>query len=690
MASDENDTNYWKMSVSKVEVNPQENGPSRRSIRSSMLSRDKAYIVRDNQTRMFQGLATRSKRKFTKWQLFNIVNRLVVIAAACQYIYISMLATWRTVEVLRSMPNPTQVFGVFTASLIADYTGDGLIRDSPLIPLFNAEIYNYAFLTHMYTQMVNDTSYNTTVLTDLELVVVVVDCSSTQLNNGDPSIVRVFNVARSRDDPTDVYIVMISLSVQDYQMWSYKKAGPALVGMIAIIHDMQGDITKQIYMMAPTYPYQRSLDFEIYEFIKITEESYRELRSIPKDPTTQSVKHLVTSRKHGFFDGDVQSNIHSMYSHLDVTDARSALYEWEWLGEALIEDSWAWVHGLHFIFGMQTFFSLLVLFLVTYQNIRAGKIWVGAPFASTSTATFVTRGILVVVSWYVNSFWTLFEFALSNAAILSGAEGVYVHKELVHADVLVVYLGVVAFLSWMIHERIDPSVAIFLFEIIHSHRLSFIRISPSVLNEIVTYSNSVFRLGDAAKTPVVAAMAPLDFWSAFQIPKKDATFLAASFFPKISLLAIVICYALLRKLYRYFYPEDIHQRSTRSADQSANEKAAIAQKGNLTNFEISTGAELQTRFGIISDYKNYAYFKGMKFASADGVYCSGYVIVNGKFLVSSKHLMAVVMMKLVRTRFTNVYAYEVEGNSVKDTARLVYPETFTWSDLWHLNVNVLL
>ncbi|KAE9020713.1 hypothetical protein PF011_g5273 [Phytophthora fragariae] len=133
MASDENDTNYWKMSVSKVEVNPQENGPSRRSIRSSMLSRDKAYIVRDNQTRMFQGLATRSKRKFTKWQLFNIVNRLVVIAAACQYIYISMLATWRTVEVLRSMPNPTQVFGVFTASLIADYTGDGLIRDSPLV-----------------------------------------------------------------------------------------------------------------------------------------------------------------------------------------------------------------------------------------------------------------------------------------------------------------------------------------------------------------------------------------------------------------------------------------------------------------------------------------------------------------------------------------------------------------------------
>ncbi|KAJ8533259.1 hypothetical protein ON010_g13995 [Phytophthora cinnamomi] len=725
-AGDNNDNNVWKMSIPKVEVNPPEVGPSRRSVRSSAMSRDK-YIVHESHTRTFphrKGVNSGqsiSRLKLTKWQLFNVMCRLVVIAAACQYIYISMLATWRTMEVLRSMPNPTQVFGVFTASLIADYTGDGLIRDSPLvrnglggdttprdyilflesatqvstencsqIPLFNAEIYNHAFLTHMYTQMVNDTSYNTTVLSDLELVVVVVDCSSTQLNKGDPSIVRVFIVARSRDDPSDVYLVTVSLSVQDYQMWAYKKSGPALVGMVAVIHDMQAGIPKQLYMMAPTFPYQRSLDFEIYEFIRIREESCRELRSIPKDPTTQPVKHLVTSRNRGFYDGDVQSNIHSMYSHLDVTDARSALSEWEWLGEALIEDSWAWVHGLHFIFGMQTFFSLLVLFLVTYQNIRAGKIWIGAPFASTSTATFVSRGILVMISWYVNSLWTLFEFALSNAAKLSGSEAVYVHKELVHADVLVVYLSVVAFLSWMVRERIDPSVAIFLFEIIHKHRLSFIRISPTVLNEIATYSNSVFRLGDAVKTPLVAAMAPLDFWSTVQIPNKSATFLAASFFPKISLLAMVMCYAFVRKIYRHFYPEDIHQRSIRSANQSANEKAALAQKGNLTNFEISTGAELQTRFGIISDYNNYVFLKGMKFASADGVYCSGYVIVNGRYLVSSKRLMAIGMMKLVRTRFTNVYAYEVEGNSVKDTGRLVYPDTFTWTDLWHLNVTVLL
>jgi hypothetical protein len=36
-----------------------------------------------------------------------------------------------------------------------------------------------------------------------------------------------------------------------------------------------------------------------------------------------------------------------------------------------------------------------------------------------------------------------------------------------------------------------------------------------------------------------------------------------------------------------------------------------------------------------------------------------------------------------------VYVYEVEGNSVQQTARLVYPDTLTWKDLSHLNTAIL-
>ncbi|GMF62809.1 unnamed protein product [Phytophthora fragariaefolia] len=367
-------------------------------------------------------------------------------------------------------------------------------------------------------------------------------------------------------------------------------------------------------MVALTYPYQGLPEFEIYDFVGITSDSYLELRSSFKDPLTQPVKHLLTARQRGLYDGNDQSNIRNMYSLMEASDAKKAANS---LG----------MEGRSSDFGFLGLGARSSLPLWNANHIFYGSI------------ILALRGVLVVVSWYLNSFWTLFEFAMSNAAIISKTDIIRVHRELVHADVLVVYLSLVGLLSAAIRERIDPSLAIFLFEIIHENRLSLIRVSPAIRKEVVTYSDKLFILGDSYVSPVVDAMSPLDYWTAFQIPKKDATFLAASFFPKITLLGTIALYATLRKIYRYYNPDDIRQRSSQSAEQSANEKTALSLKGSLTNFEISTGAELQTRFGIISDYKNYVYFKGMEFASADGVYCSGYVIINGKFLIKSKALL---------------------------------------------------
>ncbi|KAE8903845.1 hypothetical protein PF005_g6220 [Phytophthora fragariae] len=207
-------------SIQKLQVKPQGTAVSRRrSVRSKTFGRGKRDAVQ-----------TKTKRSITTWQVFNIVRRIVVIAAAFVYIYISMMATWRTMQVLRDMTNPTQSFGAFTSSLIGGYVGDGLIRDSPLVqdvlggdttprdyvlflesetktsvdncsdvPLFTSNIYNYGFLTHGYMEIVNDTSYNISILNELELVVVVVDCSFTPLKKGDRSAVRVFSLVRSID-----------------------------------------------------------------------------------------------------------------------------------------------------------------------------------------------------------------------------------------------------------------------------------------------------------------------------------------------------------------------------------------------------------------------------------------------------------------------------------------------------------
>ncbi|POM74004.1 hypothetical protein PHPALM_9088 [Phytophthora palmivora] len=223
-------------------------------------------------------------------------------------------------------------------------------------------------------------------------------------------------------------------------------------------------------------------------------------------------------------------------------------------------------------------------------------------------------------------------------------------------------------------ERIDPAFALFLFEIIHSNRQDIIRKTSSVLKVIVKYVNAEYRAGIATVTDEQKLLSPMRLWTTHMLNGIDFGFLAASLFPKLLLVLLILVYVGIRKVYHRFYPDQqptgIPGRS--SADRSANEKAAMAQKGNLTNFEISTGAELEARYGLISDYKNYIFFKGLKFASADGVYCSGYVVANGKFLVGSKDLLSIIMIKAFRSRFTNVYVYAVDGNTVQRTAQLDY------------------
>ncbi|KAE9355437.1 hypothetical protein PF008_g4057 [Phytophthora fragariae] len=146
----------------------------------------------------------------------------------------------------RSAKNPTETLRVFPSSLIEGYLGDGFIRDSPLVqdvlagdttprdyalflesdtktstqncsdmPLFDAAIYTYDFLSEGYLKMVSGTKYNVSTFRDLELVVVVVDCSFRLIVVGDPSSVRVYNLVRSIEDPSHLYLVTMSLNVID-------------------------------------------------------------------------------------------------------------------------------------------------------------------------------------------------------------------------------------------------------------------------------------------------------------------------------------------------------------------------------------------------------------------------------------------------------------------------------------------
>ncbi|GMF43632.1 unnamed protein product [Phytophthora fragariaefolia] len=235
-------------------------GPRDSSLASTMQTRESEIVL----------VHKKAKRKIMFGQVFNVMRRLAAVAAAIQYVSISMSATWWALQVLSGASNPTETLRVFQSSLIGGYLGDSLISESPLVqnvlrgdttprnyalylesetqtsvdncstmPLFDSKIYSYKFLSNGYSTMVSKTKYNTTTLDELELVLLVVDCTFSQLEAGDPSEVRIYNLVRRKSDPNDLRLVTVSLSVQEYEIKEHHKRGPALVGMLTLFNEQQ-------------------------------------------------------------------------------------------------------------------------------------------------------------------------------------------------------------------------------------------------------------------------------------------------------------------------------------------------------------------------------------------------------------------------------------------------------------------
>jgi hypothetical protein len=255
------------------------------------------------------------------------------------------------------------------------------------------------------------------------------------------------------------------------------------------------------------------------------------------------------------------------------------------------------------------------------------------------------------------------------------------------ADLMNVYLAFVSILGYAFRERIDPAVVIVLFQIGFNNRLAISQWIPSLSQAIADFSNADYSLGQVDVNEILATISPMRLWTIHPLTGNAKKFIVASMFPVMITFVVILAYIACRKMYRLFYPDTFYTQTM--TESSANEKTIQKQKLSLTLFEIATGAALQSKFGVISDYENYLFIKGTKYASADGIYCNGYVIANRKFLVATSDLLSIIMMKITRLRFTNVYVYDVDGNHVKQTARLVYPSTITWRDLLHVNVNIL-
>ena len=95
------------------------------------------------------------------------------------------------------------------------------------------------------------------------------------------------------------------------------------------------------------------------------------------------------------------------------------------------------------------------------------------------------------------------------------------------------------------------------------------------------------------------------------------------------------------------------------------------------------------QYGLVTRFDKFRLVKGIKFASADGIYSNGWLICQEKYLIKSSSYLLVVVMALCNRRIAEVYAYELNGSNVQNTAILVYPDMLDKKKLHRVTMRFL-
>ncbi|TMW66150.1 hypothetical protein Poli38472_003915 [Pythium oligandrum] len=629
----------------------------------------------------------RKKAGTAKWlSMLHLFYRFLVFAAAWRCIVVSFASVSATLALLRGSNIPSMDGGAIYYPMVMGYAGSGSLRDSPLVTmalgnttqprddtiylsatgfstescvLFGAQaiIMGNTFLRSVYTEIVDDTSYSLHQLTEMELIAPIVDC--TYVNTGDSGAAgaRLYYLTRGKANPDRVLMLVITLSNQQYSIPAQAETGPAGVATLQIFSDMRETNLTTSFLVSIGYPME-PMSFRVYNYLNQSDDGQWILRNIPAS-SDELPKVLYTSLREGLFlkAQSQQSNINNMVSRLPNTPTE-AVAVWQFITTPVLRDTWAWVHLVHLFIGVRVLMSLLILCLSVYRNLRAGKLWIGDAFVALSSTQSLTAAV-VLFSMYMNEFWTLQEFCYNSAYTSLGLPSRATYDNIMRADLLTLFLGACGIIGSLFRERIDPLLVMICFEIGYGARMQIINGIPKVLLQVQIAGFFIFIQNVVPRLEGQELISPMLTQGEHAMDTKNVPLIFACLVPIFLMLVVIIGYVILRKIYRHFYPEELHiQRNTTGTARSENEDAFLAQKRVLTLFEIATGAELENRFGLVCDYETCIFIKGMKFASADGIYSNGFVIANKKYLVSADDVWTIIAMKILRKRFTNVWRSE--------------------------------
>lgn len=654
----------------------------------------------------------------------GFAHRVAIFGAALFYVVSCFQAIPDIVRLLKGNDNEHILYAPEDSAVMRKFVGTTTLRESPLVmtvlggstaPVATTVyldtngssfsscsgeanpgvrlLYENSHLRLLYSVFTTSLAYNITMLkaTETELIAPVVDCTISEIGKGDTTFMRSFYLVRKISDPDDVYMVPIRMAAMEYYLPDQEEGGPAGVATLAFVNDLRANWVEHYTVVSIGFPFEK-LDFRAYDFNGLESDGSWSLQTIPRDPSRELSKRTFVAAKAGCYvkTESEQSNVNYNIWVLDPFVPIKALVQMQHTSVAVLQDSWAWVHLVNFWLGFDVLVNLLILLAVSCHNLRSGVLWMGDSFVAVSSTLFL-RGAVVVLSLYVDKFWSLTEFVTFDATAITGLQTLSIYESITHADLLSLYLCLAGVIGMVFRARVDPLLAVICFEIGYGCRRAILQWFPALFAIASDYAHAIYASSTRAAMEGQSNITPMQFSTTFETQASGKVILAVLVAVPLS-VGLILLYVAASKVYFHFFPDKLlvlRSKNTSNTNKSDNEDALLAQKRQFTLFEIATGAQLENRFGLLSHYITCVFVKGTKFASPDGIYSNGFLIANSKFLVQARDLVWIVLMKASQSRFTNIYVYELQGNSVQQKARLVYPETLSWADIFFVNITIL-
>lgn len=546
------------------------------------------------------------------------------------------------------------------------------------------EIYSDQWQRLLFSEAIMGSVYNFTFLSDIELIAPIVDCGSAFISLNDSTRAKIYYLARNTTDPQDVHVLTLAMAAQEYWIPSEAQVGSALVGSMTLINDLQSAKVDHHFIASLGYPFYK-FDFRACELLNKGEsELLLQLGTIPRNAARELDQHFHTAYRSGFYIGSETGrfNIRQQIWLLEDTPL-NAIAAWNWKSKNTSRNMWAWVHVLDTWFGVYTGIHIIMQIMLIYRALSEGKMWAG-DVSIPMAKPFMSCGTIALVFWGFTGFWEITELCLYDAHELVGTDRIFSFTVPMRLDVLYILQNYSGYLAKATRERIDTGLVYFAAIFSFVFRSYIIQLWPSVVATIKELA-----IETAKQELKSSSLGPMQLRAPYAIEKYPVKLMLYVLSPMYITVPLVVVVIILRKIYGWFNPRKPITTKSSVLSQATASESSLMLKSAYTNFELATGTQLESLYGMFSDFDNYVFVKGMRFASADGVYSAGFVIVNKKYLVNFNDIWPILLMKVIRVKHTNVYIFALDGTTVQQTARLVHPDTFTMRDLVRLGSSTL-